>query len=91
MSDPERKDLTTKAKEEITPDSSKSTQQKIKETVTDTKDRIVRGLKPDEQKGPGQEAYDKAQRVGDIHTTQAEGGTTSSVGDKVKDSLGMGK
>jgi len=47
------------AKEEATPDSSKSTQQKAKETVTDTTDRVARGVKPDEQKSGTQAAFDK--------------------------------
>lgn len=35
---------TTEAKEEMTPDSSKSTQEKMKETVTDAKDRLSRSV-----------------------------------------------
>jgi len=80
MSDPERKDFTTRAKEEVTPDSSKSTTERIKESVTDTKDRIARSLKPDEHKGPGQEAVDKAERV---HENEPLKGATNTVGDKV--------
>jgi hypothetical protein len=75
MSEPGRKDFTTKAKEEATPDSSKSTQQKAKETVTDTTDRAARGVKPDEQKSGTQAAFDKTQRTHD----DQQGGAASSM------------
>nr|AAB69701.1 chaperone/heat shock protein [Aspergillus nidulans] len=65
MSDFARKDFSTKAKEEITPDASKSTQERVKETVTDTTDRISRGVQPDDQKSTTQQAFDKSQRVSD--------------------------
>jgi hypothetical protein len=42
MSDAGRKDFSTKTKEHLTPDSSKSTQQKVKESVTDTSDKFAR-------------------------------------------------
>jgi hypothetical protein len=42
MADAGRKDFSTKAKESMIPDSSKSTQDKVKETVTDTGDKIAR-------------------------------------------------
>ncbi|KAJ5898858.1 hypothetical protein N7495_003602 [Penicillium taxi] len=87
MSDTGRKDWSTKAKEEITPDSSKSTQDKIKETVTDTSDRIARGVQPDDSKSKPQEAFDKTQRT---HDNAAHGGASNSVGDKVKNALGLG-
>ncbi|KAJ5679704.1 chaperone/heat shock protein Hsp12 [Penicillium macrosclerotiorum] len=86
MSDTGRKDFSTKAKEEITPDSSKSTQDKIKETVTDTTDRVARGFQSDDSKGGAQEAFDKTQRT---HDNEAHGGASNSIGDKVKNALGM--
>lgn len=88
MSDAGRKDFSTKAKEEITPDSSKSTQQKVKETFTDTGDRIARGVQPDDDKSAGQSTFDKAQRTKD---NEHNGGATGSIGDKIKDTLGMNK
>jgi hypothetical protein len=42
MSDLGRKDMSTKMKEGITPDSTKSTTQKISEGVTDTGDKFAR-------------------------------------------------
>ncbi|KAJ5482900.1 hypothetical protein N7539_006346 [Penicillium diatomitis] len=88
MSDAGRKDFSTKAKEEITPDSAKSTQEKIKETVTDTTDRITRGAQPDDSKSTTQETFDKTQRV---HDNKAHDGATGSVGDKIKSALGIDK
>ncbi|PLB50226.1 putative chaperone/heat shock protein Hsp12 [Aspergillus steynii IBT 23096] len=87
MSDTGRKDFTTKAKEELTPDSTKSTQDKIKEGVTDTTDRFARGAQTDESKSAPQEAADKTQRAHDNH---AHGGATSSIGDKIKNAVGIG-
>ncbi|EAW06874.1 heat shock 9/12 family protein [Aspergillus clavatus NRRL 1] len=87
MSDAGRKDFSTKAKEELTPDSTKSTQDKVKETVTDTSDRVARGLQTDNSKSTTQEAFDKTQRSHDNH---AHGGATGSVGEKVKNALGLG-
>ncbi|EEH34009.2 hypothetical protein PAAG_05058 [Paracoccidioides lutzii Pb01] len=75
MSDAGRKDFSTKAKEEITPDSSKSTQQKVKEAFTDMGDRIARGVQPDDDKSAGQEAFDKTQRTSD----NQRGGATESM------------
>ncbi|KAJ5082865.1 chaperone/heat shock protein Hsp12 [Penicillium argentinense] len=86
MSDAARKDFSTKAKEEVTPDATKSTQDKIKETVTDTGDRLARGFQTDDSKGGSQEAFDKTQRASD--NTQ-HGGASNSIGDKVKNALGM--
>ncbi|EEH22302.1 hypothetical protein PABG_04513 [Paracoccidioides brasiliensis Pb03] len=87
MSDAGRKDFSTKAKEEITPDSTKSTQQKVKEAFTDTGDRIARGVQPDHDKSAGQDVFDKTQRASD----NQRGGATESIGDKVKGALGMDK
>ncbi|CAI7617282.1 chaperone/heat shock protein Hsp12 [Penicillium manginii] len=86
MSDTGRKDFSTKAKEEITPDSTKSTQDKVKETVTDTTDRVARGFQTDDSKGGAQETFDKAQRASD---NNVHGGASNSIGDKVKNALGM--
>ncbi|KAJ5172889.1 chaperone/heat shock protein Hsp12 [Penicillium capsulatum] len=86
MSDAGRKDFATKAKEELVPDSTKSTQDKVKETVTDTGDRVARGFQTDDSKGGAQETFDKAQRASD---NNAHGGASNSIGDKVKNALGM--
>ncbi|KAJ5990111.1 hypothetical protein N7499_010638 [Penicillium canescens] len=87
MSDAGRKDFSTKAKEEITPDSTKSTQDKVKETVTDTSDRVARGFQTDESKGAGQETFDKTQRS---HDNNAHGGASGSIVDKAKHLVGLG-
>jgi len=87
MSDQGRKDFITQAKEKITPDSTKSTQEKAKESLTGTTDRIARGVQGDESKSTGQEIHDKAQRT----TDRQEGGTLHNIGDKVKGALSMDK
>lgn len=67
---------TAEAKEEITPDSAKSTQDKAKETVTDTTDRFTRGAQSDKDKSAPQEAWDKGQRV---HDNEHHGGAGQSM------------
>ncbi|KAL3461387.1 heat shock protein 9/12-domain-containing protein [Aspergillus heterothallicus] len=87
MSDTGRKDFSTKAKEEFTPDSTKSTQDKVKEGFTDTTDRISRGIQPDDQKSSTQQAFDKTQRS---HDNNVHGGSTETVGQKIKNAVGLG-
>ncbi|RPB21471.1 hypothetical protein L211DRAFT_437129 [Terfezia boudieri ATCC MYA-4762] len=88
MSDPGRKDFTTKAHEKLTPDSSKSTLDKTKEATTDTADRIAAGTQSDSSKSATQEGFDKTRREKDHH---AHGGTSESVVDKVKNVVGLGE
>ncbi|KAF2800839.1 putative chaperone/heat shock protein Hsp12 [Melanomma pulvis-pyrius CBS 109.77] len=76
-----RKDLHTKIGEGITPDSTKSTQQKVKETFTDTGDKFVRGAQPDSSKSHGQEFSDK---VGRSKDREVHGSTGGSILDKAK-------
>lgn len=66
---------TAEAKEELTPDSAKSTQDKVQETATDAKDRVTRGVQGDEDKSAPQEAFDKGQRMRDDH----KGGASQSM------------
>jgi len=87
MSDLGRKDFSTKAKEGITPDSSKSTAEKLKESVTDTGDKVARGVVPDSEKSGGQSLTDKAGRSKD---NTVHGGSGGSVIDKTKNALGLG-
>ena len=65
MSDTGRKDWSTKAKEGITPDSSKSTLDKAKEGVTDTLDRAAGETQSDSSKSTSQSAFDKGKREKD--------------------------
>ncbi|KAJ4290849.1 hypothetical protein N0V90_010044 [Kalmusia sp. IMI 367209] len=88
MSDAGRKDLHTKLGESITPDSSKSTQQKVKETFTDTGDKVARGAQPDDQKSLGQEVADKTSRT---HDREVHGSSGGSILDKTKNALGLDK
>lgn len=87
MSDAGRKDFSTKMTEGMVPDSSKSTQQKMKETVTDTGDKIARGVQPDDQKSAGQNLTDKMGRSKDREVHGSSGG---SILDKAKDAVGLG-
>ncbi|KAL2356174.1 putative chaperone/heat shock protein Hsp12 [Cryomyces antarcticus] len=87
MSEAGRKDFSTKAKESMTPDSSKSTGEKLKETFTDTTDKAARGLQTDSSKSTTQEVSDKAGRMKD---NNAHGGAGESILDKTKNALGMG-
>ncbi|KAF2702697.1 putative chaperone/heat shock protein Hsp12 [Pleomassaria siparia CBS 279.74] len=86
MSDIGRKDLHTKLGESIVPDSTKSTQQKVKETFTDTGDKVVRGVQPDSSKSHGQEFTDKAGRSKD---REVHGSTGGSIVDKAKHAVGL--
>jgi hypothetical protein len=65
MSDAGRKDFSTKAKEEFTPDSSKSTLDKTKESVTDTADRVMGETQSDSSKSGTQSFFDKSKREKD--------------------------
>jgi Heat shock protein 9/12 len=65
MSDSARKDFGTKAKEQMTPDSSKSTLDKAKEGVTDAVDKVAGETQPDSKKGTAQSAFDKGKREKD--------------------------
>ena len=69
----------------MTPDSSKSTFDKIKEGVTDAGDKIQRDAVPDSQKSTGQSLADKTSREKD-HQKHGD-----SILDKAKGALGMDK
>ncbi|GME33861.1 uncharacterized protein K452DRAFT_316499 [Neofusicoccum parvum] len=88
MTDAGRKDFSTKAKEELTPDSTKSTQQKTKEAITDTGDKLARGVQTDESKSTTQEASDKLGRSKD---REVHGSTGESILDKAKSAVGLDK
>jgi hypothetical protein len=59
MSDPSRKSFTERARENIIPDHHKSVGERIKESVTDTVDRVKAAFTPHEAKGLPQQAADK--------------------------------
>ena len=59
MSDSNRKDFSTQLSEKMTPDSQKTTGEKIKETVTGVTDRVKAALTPDSQKSIPQQVGDK--------------------------------
>lgn len=62
MSDLGRKDFSTQAKEKMTPNSSKSTLDKAKESVTGAADRLGGGATSDKDKSTTQEMFDKGRR-----------------------------
>ena len=64
-SDTGRKDLSTKAEEKATPDSSKSVIDQAGEAISGAYDKAARDLVPDSQKSAGQSVSDKASRVKD--------------------------
>ncbi|PNS21246.1 hypothetical protein CAC42_1025 [Sphaceloma murrayae] len=84
MSEAGRKDFSDKVGEKMTPDSSKSTTDKIKEGVTDTTDKAARGVQPDSSKSNTQETADKLGRSKDSNTDN------KPMGDKIKDAVGLG-
>ncbi|KAG0643487.1 heat shock protein 9/12-domain-containing protein [Tuber brumale] len=86
MTETLRKDFSTKAREEITPDSSKSTLDRAKESVTDTADRVASGLQSDQHKSNTQEIFDKTRREKDHQRDNSE-----SLLDKTKHALGVDK
>ncbi|KAF2130107.1 hypothetical protein P153DRAFT_366578 [Dothidotthia symphoricarpi CBS 119687] len=88
MSDALRKDFSTKAGEKMQPDSSKSTLEKTKETVTGAGDKAARGAQPDSDKSTSQSIGDK---VGRSKDEEVHGGSGESVMDKAKGALGMDK
>ncbi|KAF2760814.1 putative chaperone/heat shock protein Hsp12 [Pseudovirgaria hyperparasitica] len=88
MTDAGRKDFSTKAKESIIPDSTKSTHTKAKEDITDAGDKVVRGIQPDGSKSHTQEASDKIGRSKDRNEHGTSGG---GIGEKIKDALHINK
>lgn len=60
----------------MTPDSMKSNQDKVKETFTNTADRLARGTQSDNSKSGTQEGFDKAQRS---HDNNVHGGASNSM------------
>jgi len=87
MADAGRKDFSTKAKEGLQPDSTKSTGEQLKETFTDTTDKLSRGVVPDSEKSNQQSFADTVGRSKDDHV---HGGTGDSILDKTKNALGLG-
>lgn len=60
MSDEHRKDFTQRAREDIIPDSDKSTGEKVKEKVTNAYDKVAGKVQPDETKSTSQRIYDNS-------------------------------
>ncbi|ETN46640.1 uncharacterized protein HMPREF1541_00826 [Cyphellophora europaea CBS 101466] len=71
MSDPGRKNFSTKVKESITPGIFKSRSEKVKEHTTDNADTAARESQPDSTRGALQAGADKVGRAQDrvVHGT----------------------
>ncbi|KAK5699790.1 hypothetical protein LTR97_005921 [Elasticomyces elasticus] len=90
MSDLGRKDFSTKASEKMTPDSSKSTVDKVTESITNTGDSVSRNTVPGEQKSTSQKAADAVSNT--KHNAQHDAKTDDkSMVDKAKDAVGLNK
>jgi hypothetical protein len=87
MSDFGRKDFSTQMKEGMQPDSTKSTADKMKESVTDAGDKVSRNVVPDTHKSDSQGVADNLTQSKD---NTVHGGTSESILDKTKNALGMG-
>ena len=72
----------------MTPDSSKSTTDKLSEGFTDTTDKVGREFQSDSSKSTTQSIGDKLGREKD---DKVHGGTDDSIVDKTKHSLGIDK
>ncbi|KAG0674932.1 hypothetical protein C6P40_005106 [Pichia californica] len=62
MADAGRKDFSTKLSEAVTPESQKSTYDKVKEGATDAYDKAASAVTPDNQKSFGQTVSDHVQK-----------------------------
>ncbi|KIW02826.1 uncharacterized protein PV09_05883 [Verruconis gallopava] len=88
MSDAGRKDFTDKAQEKLTPESQKSTTDKLSEGATDIGDKVARNVQPEQDKSTTQSIGDTLSGNKD-HATS--GGTGGGIIDKTKETLGMKK
>merc|ERR1712063_159412 len=86
MSSDGRKDFSDKAAEKLTPQSQKSTTDKVKESVTNTADSAQREIIPDSEKSHTQSAADKATRE-----KHHETGNDDSLMGKAKNLVGANK
>ena len=67
MSDSNRKNISQQLKEKITPDSEKTTFQKVKEHVSDGIDKVKAVLTPESHKSTTQHISDKVRGEHDKH------------------------
>lgn len=71
MSDTHRKNISTQLQEKATPQSEKTTMQKIKESVTDSVDRVKEAITPESHKSTTQHVADKVRGKHDDMTTSS--------------------
>ncbi|KAI0085161.1 heat shock protein 9/12-domain-containing protein [Irpex rosettiformis] len=83
MSDTGRQSLTDKASNALKPDSEKSTTEHLGDKFKGTADSIASSLQPSSEKST-------TQKVGDAVSGNSNAGTDRSMGQKVKDAVGLG-
>ncbi|KAI9788864.1 MAG: hypothetical protein M1816_006528 [Peltula sp. TS41687] len=82
MSDLGRKDVTDQVKDKVTPDSSKSTTEKLSDNVSGATDKVTGALQPESEKSTTQKLSDSTR--GSADSAQNKGG---SAVDSVKDTV----
>ncbi|KAI9814719.1 MAG: hypothetical protein M1826_002165 [Phylliscum demangeonii] len=73
MADTGRKDVTSQLKEKVTPDSSKSTGQKLSENVSGTVDKGLGALQPESEKSTTQKLSDSTRSGADKSQNEGKG------------------
>ncbi|CAL3964311.1 hypothetical protein PZA11_001703 [Diplocarpon coronariae] len=86
MSDGLRKDFSTQASEKMTPDSSKTTTEKIGENLTGAGDKVASAVQPSSEKSTTQKAGDSIRGEGDSAQKQG-GGIVDKVTNTVTDTV----
>ena len=69
MADNNRKPISTQVTERLTPESHKTTGEKIKETLTNVIDKVKGAVTPDSEKSLSQQAADKVRSEADTTHT----------------------
>lgn len=75
MSDSNRKNVSTQVSEALTPDSHKTTGERIKESVTGAIDRVKSAVTPNSEKSVTQQAVDKVRGATDDTHSGTHGST----------------
>ncbi|KAF7793876.1 hypothetical protein EIP86_004998 [Pleurotus ostreatoroseus] len=83
MSDTGRQSLTDKAGAALKPDSEKSTTEHIGDKFKGNADSAASSMEPSSQK-----SY--TQKIGDAFSSNSNSGTEPSMGERVKNAMGMG-
>ncbi|MCJ1240066.1 hypothetical protein MMC14_008066 [Varicellaria rhodocarpa] len=87
MSDTGRKDVTDQVAQKVTPESQKSTLDKLSDTATSAGDKVVGAVQPNESKSTSQELADKG-RSGADDTQATAQSYAGSIQSAVSDAAG---